>query len=305
MFLRRWWGRRYRLEDYVHWIGHVLIACPCSSIDSNSDEPPENYIASGCGHPAPDNFARNRNLLRNVTRLLKCSVKFLVLFDYERTRCDASHSVTGVNLSAARRRVEPNAGRGPANYSGACTAQTDPHRRFVEPDAGFDQRPDPPCRQLATRSAYRSPGIGNCRPDRTPWRRTDLARLAIYRLARSGRLRAAPSPEFGLRVSRPTRRASAASSCVKAAMYCAACSAFPRSLAGPLPSLIPPRAMAQSGWRARKYLQKQCLASIWFVYRYVMMSKCTSYTCTTCRLGRPDYSLMRGYFRDAFPPVTI
>jgi hypothetical protein len=26
--------------------------------------------------------------------------------------------------------------------------------------------------------------------------------------------------------------------------------------------------MAQSGGRARKYLQKQCLASIWFVYRY-------------------------------------
>jgi hypothetical protein len=254
MFLRRWWGRRYRLEDYVHWIGHVLIACPCSSIDSNSDEPPENYIASGCGHPAPDNFARNRNLLRNVTRLLKCGDKFLVLFDYERTRCDASHSVTGVNLSAARRRVEPNAVRGPANYSGACTAQTDPHRRFVEPDAGFDQRPDPPCRQLATRSGYRSPGIGNCRPDRTPWRRTDLARLAIYRLVIWSASSRAIS-RIWLRVSRPTRRASAASSCVKAAMYCAACSGVSSLAGGSIAVSDSP-----SGYGAKRLARPQILA---------------------------------------------
>lgn len=81
----------------------MLKACPGSRIDAKSDEAPENYIPRGCGYPATDNLARNRNLLRNETRLLKRSDKLFVLFDCEGTRRHASQSVSGMNLSAARR----------------------------------------------------------------------------------------------------------------------------------------------------------------------------------------------------------
>ena len=100
----------------------MLKACPCGCIDAKPDKSPENYIACGRGYAATDNLPRNRDLLRNETRLLKGGDKLFVLLDCEGTRRHASKSVTGVDLSAARRRVEPNAVSGPANYSSACTA---------------------------------------------------------------------------------------------------------------------------------------------------------------------------------------